>query len=285
MNKHTSVWCQPRSGSSAYCNHLKETRKVFTDSAQEFMSASQFWPMLQEPGTDSADNFKMSIESFPYDNELRIKLNHDAYKIYDNIKNTHNPKWLWTDWKLTDRGIKPYYTRNIPRHYLEDTFPSRPWAQEILTKSKVPEVIKLYNYDNFQFEDITYDTNHHLLIREPLDNALSQIVAYITMVWHQESNDENKVRIKETISFKPIQNEPHKKTPYQIAEYCFKSNIDMLEQLGDKVDVIVKYEDMKFKNNRYKKMHTLQEKLAVCSDLHFLDDMRNNYNKRLDSLL
>lgn len=283
MNKHISVWCQPRSGSSAYCNHLKTTGKVFTDGAQEFMSASTFWPMLQEPGI-KPDTFNISFQSYPFDNEVRTNADNDPLQVYDTVKNTYNPNWIWTDWKLTERGIKPFYNRNIPRHYIENA-KERTWAQDLLSKAKVSEAIKLYDFDGFEFEDIKYDTVHHLLIRDPLDTALSQLVAYITMVWHQESGDENKVRIKDTISFKPNKNKIHERTPYQWAEHCYNQNINMLETLGDKVDCIVKYEDIVFKNNRFKKMHTLQEKLSICQDLHCLDDMRNNYNKRLDSLL
>mgnify|MGYP005718848357 FL=1 len=283
MNKHISVWCQPRSGSSAYCNHLKTTGKVFTDVSQEFMSAHTFWPMLKEPGIEP-DTFNISFQSYPDDNEVKEISNNDPFRVYKTIRNRHNPNWIWTDWKLTERGIKPFYNRSIPTHCIEDT-KERTWAQDLLSKSKVSEAIKLYDFDEFNFQDIKYDTVHHLLIRDPLDTALSQVVAYTTMVWHQESNDESKVRIKDTISFNPNENKIHERTPYEWAEHCHNQNINMLETLGDKVDCIVKYEDIDFKNNRFKKMHTLQEKLDICNDLHFLDDMRNNYNKRLDSLL
>jgi hypothetical protein len=55
--------------------------------------------------------------------------------------------------------------------------------------------------------------------------------------------------------------------------------------LGDKVNKIVKYEDINFTGNKFKKIHTKAEKIAVSKDMEHIEDMLSNYQKRLDSLL
>ncbi len=55
--------------------------------------------------------------------------------------------------------------------------------------------------------------------------------------------------------------------------------------VGMSVNKIVKYEDINFTGNKFKKIHTKAEKIAVSKDMEHIEDMLNNYQKRLDSLL
>ena len=37
--KHVTLWCYPRTGTTAYCEHLVNTKKVDSDELQEFLES------------------------------------------------------------------------------------------------------------------------------------------------------------------------------------------------------------------------------------------------------
>ncbi len=287
MVKHITVWCQPRSGSSAYCNYLKTTGQVKSDLAQEIMSVHGAWPSICKEENPNTNNSEYQA-SHPFDNEFKWKCNNEPNNITHHLDN-HNDEWVWTEWKSSENGITPFYNRTIPMWYIKNHLDG---ITNLLKLARVSEAIKLYDYDaklnpRIAFEDIKYDTKHHILIRDPLDNALSEIVAQLTMVYHKASTDETSTPISEcNISFNPnIKRKMHQPTPYEWVHRCCEINIKLLETLGDKVNKIVKYEDINFTGNKFKKIHTKAEKIAVSKDMEHIEDMLNNYQKRLDSLL
>tara|TARA_Y100000385_G_scaffold276704_1_gene322777 strand:- start:14553 stop:15425 length:873 start_codon:yes stop_codon:yes gene_type:complete len=290
MAKHITVWCQPRSGSSAYCNYLKTTGQVKSDLAQEIMSMHSSWPSIckeEKPVNPNTNNAQYRAPH-QFDNDFKWKCDNKPNNIKHHLDN-HNDEWVWSDWKSTEKGIIPFYTRTIPMWYIKNHLDG---MTNLLKVAKIPEAIKLYEWDVkrnpiIPFEDIKYDTGHHILIRDPLDNALSEIIAQLTMVYHKPSTDETATPISEyNISFNPnIEREKYHFTPYQWVHRCCEININLLETLGDKVNKIVKYEDIDFTGNKFKKIHTKAEKIAVSKDMEHIEDMLNNYQKRLDSLL
>jgi hypothetical protein len=148
----------------------------------------------------------------------------------------------------------------------------------MLKETNISYVLKAYTYLNLDINQITYPTEHHLIIRDPLDTGLSQILANRTMIWHARKHDKVNFMNVGEIDFKEKQNLD------EVEESC-KQNINLLKMLEGKLDKIVRYEDLDLSSTSWKKLWTLEEKLSLCKNIHILDDALNQYKIALEKYL
>ena len=63
--KHVTLWCYPRTGTTAYCEHLVNTKKVDSDDRQEFLGKYRYWPCFRD------DHVDLSVVHFPPDRDFK----------------------------------------------------------------------------------------------------------------------------------------------------------------------------------------------------------------------
>lgn len=272
---HTTLWCYPRTGTTAYCEHLVNTKQVDSDELQEFLGKYRYWPCFYN------DEVDLSTTHFLIDRKFKNKLAHTkgdpANFITEKLlRQYHNKEWVWVEYKHTSEGIKHFITKDIPTqtkldNHLQDTM-------NMLKETNVSYVLKAYTNLNLDISQITYPTKHHLIIRDPLDTGLSQILANRTMVWHARKNDKvNFTNIGE-IDFK------EKRNVDEVEESC-RQNINLLKMLKGKLDKFIRYEDLDLTSTSWKKLWTLEDKLSLCKNIHMLDDTLNQYKITLEKHL
>ena len=273
--KHVTLWCYPRTGTTAYCEHLVNTKKVDSDELQEFLGKYRYWPCFNN------DEVDLSTTHFHIDRTFKNRIDHTrgdpANFITEKLlRQYHNKEWVWVEYKHTSKGIKHFVTKDIPTqtkldNHLQDTM-------NMLKETNISYVLKAYTYLNLDINQITYPTEHHLIIRDPLDTGLSQILANRTMIWHARKHDKVNFMNVGEIDFKEKQNLD------EVEESC-RQNINLLKMLEGRLDKFVRYEDLDLSSTSWKKLWTLEDKLSLCKNIHMLDDMLNQYKIALEKYL
>ena len=146
---------------------------------------------------------------------------------------------------------------------------------KMLSETNVSYVIKAYSNLNLKIEDITYPSEHHLIIRDPLDTALSQILANKTMIWHARKHDKVNFMNVGEIDFEDENN------MREVLNAC-QNNLSLLKMLKGKLDKFVKYEDLDLSSTSWKKLWTLEEKMSLCKNTHLLESVLNDYKLTLE---
>ena len=267
MKKHITLWCYPRTGTTAYCEHLVNTKQVDSDKLQELLTRYRYFPCFQD------DHVDLSTINFAPDRTFKNKLNHNqgdpANQITEKLLKEHyNDDWVWIDYKQSEKGIEQHITKTIPTqtkldNHLQDTM-------NMLKETNVSYVLKAYTNLNLDINQITYPSEHHLIIRDPLDTGLSQILANKTMIWHARKNDEVNFMNVGVIDFELKEHRD------EVEESC-RQNINLLKMLEGKLDKFVRYENLDLSNTSWKKLWTLEKKLSLCKNMHVLDDVLNHY--------
>ena len=278
--KHVTLWCYPRTGTTAYCEHLVNTKKVDSDELQEFLGKYRYWPCFHD------DHVDLSVVHFPPDRDFKkvvldkigfdkIQGDHADYITEKLLRQHYNEKWIWIDYRQSEKGIERYITSELPtQQKLDNHFQE---SMKMLSETNVSYVIKAYSNLNLKIEDITYPSEHHLIIRDPLDTALSQIFANKTMIWHAKKNEwsEHKFINIGEIDFEDEGN-------MQQVLYACQNNLSLLEMLKGKLDNFIRYEDLDLSSTSWRKLWTLEEKMSLCKNTHLLESVLNDYKLTLE---
>ena len=246
MAEHVTVWCLPRTGSTAYCNHLENTGVVQQSKSMEIFNKQMLLPCFRQPGID------ILLHHLPSDNTVPENFTGEW------IQNNYNPDWVWIRHVEDGNSIYPAITDSPVTQYEIDQFYNIAMRKLRHTPSK--HVVKVYEDKNWNLADIDYDTQHHLLIRDPVDITLSKEFAKRTGVWHQTHADENTtLKVDFKLDFR--QQDLYDKLKYNI-EYQNK-----LKSICGVFSKIVRYEDLTMNRNKYKKVWTRQQKLKYAVNL------------------
>lgn len=290
--KHITLWCYPRTGTTAYCEHLVNTKQVDSDEIQEFLARYKFWPCFHDERADFSmpgltnKTIDFSTIHFSPDRDFKktvldkigfynIKGDHADYITENILREHYDKKWIWVDYRKSEKGIERYITSELPTQYkLDNHFKI---SMDMLSETNISYVIKAYTNLNLKIDDITYPSEHHLIIRDPLDTALSQIFANRTMVWHARKNEwsEHKFMNIDEIDFKEDNN------MQQVLDCC-KNNLYLIQMLEGKLDKFIRYEDIDLSSTSWRKLWTLEEKLSLCKNTHLLESVLNNYKLILE---
>ena len=230
MAEHVTVWCLPRTGSTAYCNHLENTGVVQQSKSMEIFNKQMLLPCFRQPGID------ILLHHLPSDNTVPENFTGEW------IQNNYNPDWVWIRHVEDGNSIYPAITDSPVTQYEIDQFYNIAMRKLRHTPSK--HVVKVYEDKNWNLADIDYDTQHHLLIRDPVDITLSKEFAKRTKVWHLSPDEKNpKIDFKLDFSQRDL---------YINLKHTIESQLKLESKCGV-FSKIVRYEDLKMNKNKYKK--------------------------------
>lgn len=265
--KHITLSCLHRSGSTAYCNHLMNTGLVDSDILQEAMTKFTFWPCL-----DTDEQVDLTFKHLPLDIDFQKLLLYKEEDITESVLRTHYKEdWVWLKYD-TENDFKFIKSKEIPtQQELDDYYKN---LFHVLNHTNKKYVIKNY-YNKIK---VDYPTEHHVLIRDPLDNLLSQIFADKTKWWHGSKNENNDYK-KRISRIDKINLEDYKQA---LIDYC-ENNLGLIKQFQGNAKII-KYEDVQF-DTHFKKLWTYEEKLVMCNNIHTINPIVKNYKEVLDILL
>lgn len=266
--KHVTLWCVPRTGTTAYCNHLVNTGKVRIDGAQELFERSLFWPVFDDEVTDTR------VTGLTPDRQFKNIMNNDAYMLNEKVLlDNYKKDWIWMRHISTDDGIQVRKTKNMPS---ADDFNNHEKNRiDMLNNQNIPHVVKMYAHINLNVEDITYPTEHHLLLRDPLDTCLSQYFANETKVWHAKTHDAYSNSIKDNFTI-----DCSDKKFRGVLWQCCLDNMNIINKLKNTEHKLIKYEDFHF-NTDYKKMWSKEKKISHCINLDTIDDILDTYRNNM----
>ena len=244
MVEHVTVWCLTRTGSTAYCNHLENTGVVQQSKSMEIFNKQMLFPCFRQPNID------ILLHHLPLDNTVPENFTGEW------IQNNYNPDWVWIRYVEDGNSIYPAITDSPVTQYEIDKFYNITMRKLRHTPSK--HVVKVYEDQHWTLSDFDYDTQHHLLIRDPVDITLSREFAKRTKVWHLSPNEKNpKIDFKLDFSQQDL---------YINLKHTIESQLKLESKCGV-FSKIVRYEDLKMNNNKYKKVWSLEQKLEYVLNL------------------
>jgi len=272
--KHITLWCLPRTGTTAYCNHLVNTGQVRTDGAQELFERAKFWPVFDNESIDTR------VIGLTPDREFKDnKMNNDISMLNEKVLlDNYKKDWIWHRHVSTDDGIQLIKTKTPPN--ADDFNNHEKNMMNMLNNQNIPHVIKMYAHIPLDVEDITYPTYHHFILRDPLDATLSQCFVDETKVWHILDNHKNKLSVNSDF----VIDCSTKKVRGILHQYCMDT-IKIMNKLKNVQHTLIRYEDLfnKNLNTDYKKMWTKEYKLSHCVNLSAVDDILDMYKNMLES--
>jgi|TARA_R110000744_G_scaffold7122_1_gene24411 hypothetical protein len=245
MVKHVTVWCLPRSGSTAYCNHLVNTGLVDQSVNMEMFDDNSLRPCFRQHDID------ISLNHLPIDFSISKKLLTGEW-----IKENYNPDWVWIRYVEDGDKIFPSITDTPLTQYELDEYINMTMRR--LRNTRSSQSLKIYADLPINYCDIDYDTDHHLLIRDPIDITLSREFAIRTKLWHSLTENDTR-EIDFILDFKD-------ETLYNILKYTIQSQ-RQLEEKTNCFSTIVRYEDLNMTDNKFKKVWTLEQKLQYTVNL------------------
>lgn len=268
--KHITLWCLPRTGTTAYCSHLVNTGQVRTDGAQELFERSMFWPVFDDEITDT------KVTGLRPDRQFKDKMKWDPYLLNEKVLlDNYKKDWIWMRHVSTDDGIKVIKTKTPPN--ADDFNNYEKNRMNMLNNQNIPHVVKMYAHIKLDVEDIIYPTDHHFILRDPLDSTLSQFFAHETKVWHVLENHSNDLSVNSNF----VIDCSTKKFRGILYQHCMDI-VKIMNKLKNVKHTLIKYEDFNF-NTNYKKMWTKEKKISHCRNLDTVDDILDIYKNMLES--
>ena len=271
--KHITLWCLPRTGTTAYCNHLVNTGQVHTDGGQELFERSVFWPVFDDEITDTR------VTGLEPDRQFKDKMKWDPYLLNEKVLlDNYKKDWIWMKHVSTDDGIQLIKSKTPPN--ADDFNNYEKNMVNMLNSQNIPHVVKMYAHIPLDVEDIIYPTEHHFILRDPLDAILSQCFADETKVWHILDNHKNKLSVNSDF----VIDCSTKKFRGNLYQHCMDI-IKIMNKLKNVQHTLIRYEDLFNKNfnTNYKKMWTKKYKLSHCVNLNAVDDILDIYKNMLES--